>query len=630
MARRVEVELIGDSSSLERAFGRAQKSGGKLSKAFSTGLKAAAGVGVVALGGLTVAAKIGFDEFQAGQKVMAQTNAVIKSTGGIANVTAKHVDDLAVSLMKKSGVDDEVIASGENVLLTFKNVRNELGKGNQIFDQATTAALDMSVALGTDLQSNVMAVGKALNDPITGVAKLTRVGVTFTDKQKNLIESLVESGDVMGAQKVILKELRSEFGGSAAAAGDTFAGKINILRESFNNWAGDMVSNVMPTLENFIDRISKAEGFKAKFKVAFVGIKSAAQDVWDEFSDLITGTSQMKPLKLKSGKILEWEAPAAGLADQIQQGIKDVDWAKVGKTIGENVSSKIQVTTEWLNTALEKATAWVDSNSGKIAEVGAKIALQVVSTLLDPVFWAKNWDLILLLIASRFPGGKLLAKLGGRLGGALMRPFFETVGKQLGRLPGVFQRGLSAAAAAVARFAQGAWNIISTQFGKIPSLLRRAFRVTAILAAFEAVKNAVGTAVDFIRRQLNRIPGFTTAVTNSFLAVKAAVNLVVGAIQTLIDWIGRIPSPSSWIPERGGGVPFIPGIASGGDIARGGLAMVHQGERVMPAKVVNRGGNGSSSGGGLRYVVLANQEVVNMLRDLDSQERRRSGGRGIL
>ena len=38
------------------------------------------------------------------------------------------------------------------MLLTFKNIRNETGKGNDIFTQATKADADMSVAMGTDLQ----------------------------------------------------------------------------------------------------------------------------------------------------------------------------------------------------------------------------------------------------------------------------------------------------------------------------------------------------------------------------------------------------------------------------------------------------------------------------------------------
>ena len=36
-----------------------------------------------------------------------------------------------------SGVDDEAIKSGQNLLLTFKDVKNEAGKGNDVFNQAT-------------------------------------------------------------------------------------------------------------------------------------------------------------------------------------------------------------------------------------------------------------------------------------------------------------------------------------------------------------------------------------------------------------------------------------------------------------------------------------------------------------
>ena len=84
--------------------------------------------------GLGKVAKIGWDEFNEGQKVSAaQTNAVLKSTGGVANVTGEQVRKLADKIMRYSGIDDEAVASGENLLLTFKNIRNEVGKGNDIF-----------------------------------------------------------------------------------------------------------------------------------------------------------------------------------------------------------------------------------------------------------------------------------------------------------------------------------------------------------------------------------------------------------------------------------------------------------------------------------------------------------------
>jgi hypothetical protein len=63
---------------------------------------------------------------------------------------------------------------------------------------------DMSVALGQDMSSSAIQLGKALNDPIKGVSALQRVGVSFTASQKEQIKTLVQSGRTMDAQKLIL------------------------------------------------------------------------------------------------------------------------------------------------------------------------------------------------------------------------------------------------------------------------------------------------------------------------------------------------------------------------------------------------------------------------------------------
>jgi hypothetical protein len=213
---------------------------------------------------LAVAAKVGFDEFNQGQKAAAQTNAVLKSTGGVAGVTAGQVDNLANSLLQKSGVDDEVIKSGENVLLTFTNVHNEAGRGGDIFNRATKAALDFSTATGRDMASSSRVLGKALNDPIKGMSQLGRVGVTFTDAQKQAIASMVKGGNVAGAQAVILGELEKRFGGSAEAAGGTFAGKVNIARENLKNFAGTLVGAAMPALTALAGALGTAAGWMQK------------------------------------------------------------------------------------------------------------------------------------------------------------------------------------------------------------------------------------------------------------------------------------------------------------------------------------------------------------------------------
>jgi hypothetical protein len=225
-------------------------------KEFSSSLKGLAGSIVGIFAGLQVASflKESIDEAREAAKVGRQTEAVLKSTGGAAQITADQVGELATRLSNLSAVDDEVIQSGENVLLTFTAVRNQVGKGNDIFNQATAAALDMSAALGQDMQSSVIQLGKALNDPIKGITALSRVGVSFTTQQKEQIAAMVESGNVMGAQKIILKELSTEFGGAAAAAADP-AQKAVIAWGNFKEMIGGFILPIIGKLADFFSNV---------------------------------------------------------------------------------------------------------------------------------------------------------------------------------------------------------------------------------------------------------------------------------------------------------------------------------------------------------------------------------------
>ena len=249
--REVKVTVLGDSKGGQRALNdlddKADKTGRRFDglggKMASFAKVAAVGLGAAAVGtGLFL--KSAVEAAEESRKVMAQTDAVIKSTGGVARVTAKDVDTLASSLSAMSGIDDEVIAGGQNLLLTFTQVRNEVGKGNDIFTQATKAALNMSVALGTDMNSASMLVGKALNDPIKGMTALTRSGIQFTEQQKAQVKAMVAAGDTLGAQKIILKELETQFGGSAAAA----ASPMERLKVAFGNIQEEIGARLLPVV----------------------------------------------------------------------------------------------------------------------------------------------------------------------------------------------------------------------------------------------------------------------------------------------------------------------------------------------------------------------------------------------
>ena len=213
------------------------------------------------------------------QKVFAQTEAVLRSTGTTANGTAKQIAEMASSLQQSTAFNDEAILSGANLLLTFKNIQNQAGEGNDIFDQTTQTMLDVARAMGTDASTEAIRLGKALNDPTAGISALTRVGIQFTDQQKEQIKTLTATGDLLGAQKIILAELQSQFGGSAAAYAQTFAGQVEGLNNNLNDLSEEIGMIVMPAVTSMV------EEFKDLIPVVGPQLKAAIESVdWKELT----------------------------------------------------------------------------------------------------------------------------------------------------------------------------------------------------------------------------------------------------------------------------------------------------------------------------------------------------------
>lgn len=253
------IELRADDHLLRTDVTRAgslagQQSGSVFGKEFSRRAKRTVAIGGAAIfAGLTAGLRTGFGEIKDYEAGLAGLRQTIKSTGGVANVSTKDLEALASRIQSYSGQTDDSIVAAEKLLLTFKNVHDEQGRGNDIFTQATKITADMAQQFGGDASSKAIQLGKALNDPIKGIAALTRVGVSFTEGQKKTITSLVESGHVMGAQKIILKELGDEVGGQARAYGQTLPGKIDRTKRAYEDITQELATKLLPSAIEFTD-----------------------------------------------------------------------------------------------------------------------------------------------------------------------------------------------------------------------------------------------------------------------------------------------------------------------------------------------------------------------------------------
>lgn len=393
MARKLVVEIVGDSRSLEKAFDRSSKSAANFNRDFTRGATRAnqsigslrVGIGslvkgTAVIGGVTAAwrglksAVAGsIDEWKEQTQVAAQTGAVIKSTGGVAGISAGHVDKLAAKMSDLAGMDDEAVQAGENLLLTFTQIRNVAGKNNDIFDQAVQATTDLGVAMKMQPTKAAMQLGKALNDPARGLARLQRIGVVFNEQQKEQVKSMMATGNVMGAQRVILKEITREFGGSAEAAGKTLPGQLNRLRETFKNLGGELVGSVTPALQRgasglneFITRLSKAEGVEAKLDIVWEGIESVGRDLYERVRSAIAG--------------VDWGA----LKNTIANRLRSIDWASAIETAGRQLGRAFIAWTNFLRDAINRVD-W--QQVGRYLADGFVIAVAALVKFLASVDW---------------------------------------------------------------------------------------------------------------------------------------------------------------------------------------------------------------------------------------------------
>jgi hypothetical protein len=301
----LRLAIVGDTSGFSRTMHTASTDAKKLgaqvdqaqskAKKFGGGFAQFGKVAAIGLAGVGVAAVSMADDFvraaEESNKVTAQTQAVIESMGLSAVTSADQIAKLSEKLSLKSGIDDELIQSGANVLLTFRSLAETAGETGGNFDRATQAALDMSVALGTNMNSASIQVGKALNDPIRGLTALRRAGVQFTEAQEEQIKKMVEAGDVAGAQKLILKELEAQFGGSAEAQAtasdklrvawgnlqETLGEKLLPIVEAFSTWATE---TGIPALESFLGWMDRNRGVMLALAAVVGGVLVAAFTAW--------------------------------------------------------------------------------------------------------------------------------------------------------------------------------------------------------------------------------------------------------------------------------------------------------------------------------------------------------------
>jgi hypothetical protein len=184
-------------------------------------------------------------EFYKSEQAGAKLNATLTATGGAIGYTSDQLLEMAKGIQRLTVFDDEAATEAEALMLTYENI------GHDTFPRVLEAAADLATIMGGDLKSSVQTLGVALESPAEGMTRLRRAGIVFTDDQKKLVKSLQDSGDMMGAQNVILKALEERVGGAAAAMGNTAYGASEKLKNAIGDLKEEMGKSISVGLRPF-------------------------------------------------------------------------------------------------------------------------------------------------------------------------------------------------------------------------------------------------------------------------------------------------------------------------------------------------------------------------------------------
>lgn len=511
------------------------------------------------------------DEARESRKVGALTESIIKSTGGAAKVSAKQVGALATAISNKTGVDDEAIQSGSNLLLTFKNVRNEVGKGANIFDRATAAAVDLSAAGFGDVAGASKMLGKALNDPLKGISALGRAGVTFTEDQKKQIKTLVETGKTLEAQKIILKEVESQVGGAAEAAADPMA-RLGVIIGNTKEAIGTAFLPIVDKAATVLGRVIPAAlgkaslGFgalKAAFQEGdvtsdgFVGVMErigvTARQVFDVFQTVALPrlrefggfvTDKLVP-KLGDflGFITKWPAKVIGA---MKTGFDTGDWAPLGKSIGKGLISALKGIGTASGQILDGIGAFIDKvDWGKL---GSKISNGLLG-MIRSVDWKGVGDALGDAVISILQKATNLAeRLGNAFRDLMARVDWNRVGRESTDAIGKFISGID-------------WGRLATTLGKalLKSLKVNVSIKNVIINSLSDLVSGMAHSVDkFVDREFTKSGHWLNQHGKNLVAgLKNGISSIASSIG---PWIrSKVVNPvvaqfgraGSWLVQQG-------------------------------------------------------------------------------
>ncbi|MFH8039054.1 MAG: hypothetical protein QXJ14_03525 [Candidatus Aenigmatarchaeota archaeon] len=189
----------------------------------------ATSVGASITGALGLAVKAAGDQERANLLLAS----AMKTAGIYTDRLYNSLVNYAGQLQKTTKYSDDAIMSAQRILIQFG------ATGDQI-NSLTQATLDFASALGMDLNTAALLIGKTITGEMNSLA---RYGISL----KNVKD---ESERV----KIVTEKIAELFGGTAKTEAETFSGSIEQLKNMIGDTAEKIGFILLPYLKNFIEK----------------------------------------------------------------------------------------------------------------------------------------------------------------------------------------------------------------------------------------------------------------------------------------------------------------------------------------------------------------------------------------
>lgn len=527
------------------------------------------------LSGSVYAAGFGEDMPQVGAAIKAAAQNGLVSVKDMSSKTSQEVVKNLLTVGSVLEEDSERVSSAVSQML-----RTGLAKSSQEAMDLLVVATQKGVNKSQDLLDTVNEYG-------TQFRKLGLNGKYAFGLLSQAIQAGARDSDT-AADAIKEFSIRAVDGSKTSAQGFKSLGldaqKMTALFAKGGDGAAEGLNTVLQKLREMKDPVKQQAA-----AVALFGTK--AEDLGQALfaMNLDTADDQMKNLK---GATAQAAATASAGA---------ASWGTLGRQFQVALMDTLNKALPVVNAVfgfMQRNSSWVQPLAIGLAALG--VALGIVTA----VTWA--WNAALAVNPVTWIVLAIVALIAIIVLVATKTRFFQTVWgavwgfmKAVGAwFAGPFAGFFVMLWHKIVAFAVGVWNAVKAYFGFWYGL-------------FGKVKGWAGSAIDWIRNRFTAFVGFIRglpgkiagSLRNMFSGLwtgfRGFVNRIIAGWNGLSFGIPGFSFAGISIPGISVGTPDIPYLARGTDMVRSsGVAFIHKGEEVRPARVTPRFSGGSDRGGG--------------------------------